>query len=166
MRRSFEVEEWNISIRWSLRRQPIDYEHGYDSYVLSGRLMLEVCHSTSGEPQSVNPYHYRRFCWHCLIIIWWSTTSFRSYWNQNFCLANPKLLAAAGPWHSYCAACMSPSWMTMAGPSAGSCQGVAQPKCRRPCRNSTKRSCLPWISTIGSLQLQERYHNTMTEASP
>ena len=34
-----------------------------------------------------------------------------------------------------------------------------------PRRNSTKRSCLPWISTNGSLQLRERYHNTMTEAS-
>ena len=38
-----------------------------------------------------------------LIIVWWSSTSFRSHLNQNFCLANPKLprlLAAAGPWCS------------------------------------------------------------------
>ena len=56
LRRSFKVEEWNVSIRWSLLGQPIDYEHGDDSYVLSGGLMLEGCHSTSGEPHSINPH--------------------------------------------------------------------------------------------------------------
>ena len=55
--------------------------------------------------------------------------------------------------------------MNMAGPAMGGGQGVAQPECRGPCRNSAKRSFLPWISTNGSLQLREWYHNTMTEAS-
>ena len=68
-------------------------------------------------------------------------------------------------WYSQCAACMAPSCVNMAGPAAGGCQGVAQPECRGPCRNSAKRSCLPWISTNGSLWLGERYHNTTTEAS-
>ena len=45
MQRSFKVEEWNVSIRWSLLGHPIDNEHGDDSYVLSGGLMLEECHS-------------------------------------------------------------------------------------------------------------------------
>ena len=76
-----------------------------------------------------------------------------------------RLLTAAGPWYSQCAACMAPSCVNMAGPAAGGCQGVARPECRGPCRNSAKRSCLPWISTNGSLQIGERYHNTMTEAS-
>ena len=43
---------------------------------------------------------------------------------------------------------------------------MAQLECRGPCRNSAKQSYLPWISTNGSLQIRERYHNTMTEASP
>ena len=45
MQRSFQVEEWNVSIRWSLLGHPIDYEHGDDIYVLNGGLMLEGCHS-------------------------------------------------------------------------------------------------------------------------
>ena len=46
----------------------------------------------SGEPQNVNPPHYGRKCWRSLIIVWWSTTSFRGHSNQNFSyLANPKL---------------------------------------------------------------------------
>ena len=138
-------------------------------HVLSGGLLLRGCPSTSGEPQSVNSPHYGWWCWHCLIIVWRSTTSFRSDSNQNFCLVNPKLprlLAAAGPLYSQCAAYMAPSCMNMAGPAAGCCQGVAQPECRGPRRNSAKRSYLPWISTSGSLQLRERYHNIMTEASP
>ena len=53
MQRSFNGEEWNANIRINLIGQPIDYEHGDDSYVLSGGLMLEGCHSTSGEPESV-----------------------------------------------------------------------------------------------------------------
>ena len=48
----------------------------------SSGLTLEGCHSTSSEPQSVIPHHYGRWCLHCLIIVWWSTTSFRSYSNQ------------------------------------------------------------------------------------
>ena len=42
MQRSFKVEELNVS----LLGQPIDYKHDDDSYVLSGGLMLEGCHST------------------------------------------------------------------------------------------------------------------------
>ena len=102
-----KFEEWKVSIRLSLLGQPIDYEHDDDSCVLSGGLMLDGCHSTSGEPQSANPPHYGRWCWDCLIIVWWSTTRFRSDSNQNFFLANPKLpqlLGAAGPWYSQCAA--------------------------------------------------------------
>ena len=103
-----------------------------------------------------------------VLVIWWCTTNFRSHSKQNFCLANPKLprlLLAAGPWYSQRAACIAPSFMTMAGPATGGCQGVAKPECRGPCQNSAKGSCLPWISTNGSLQLWERYDNTMTEAS-
>ena len=37
---------------------------------------------------------------------------------------------------------------------------VAQPEFRGPRRSTAKRLYLPWISTNGSLQLQERYHNT------
>ena len=113
---------------------------------------------SSSEPQSVNPQRYGRSCWHCLIIVWWSTTSFRSHSNQNFCLASPKFpwfLAAAGPRYSQCAGCMEPSCMNMAGPATGGCQGVAQPDCRGSRRNSAKRSYLPWISTNGSLQLRK-----------
>ena len=126
---AFKVEELNVSIRWSLLGQPTDYEHGDDSYVLSGGLMIEGCHSTSGEPQIVNPPHYERECWYCLISVWWSTTSFRSHSNQNFCLANPKLprlLAAT-------------SCMNMAGPAVGCCEGVAHPECLGSRRNSAKR---------------------------
>ena len=36
MQRFFKVEEWNVSIRWSLLVPPTDYEHGDDSCVLSG----------------------------------------------------------------------------------------------------------------------------------
>ena len=32
MRWYFKVEEWKVSIRWNLLGQPIDYEHGDDSY--------------------------------------------------------------------------------------------------------------------------------------
>ena len=88
--------------------------------------------------------------WYCLIIVWWSTTRFQSHSNQNFCLANPKLpglLATAGHWYSQCVACMSPSCMNMAGPATCGCQGVAQPDCWGPRRNSAKLSCLPCIWT-------------------
>ena len=91
----FKSEEWKVSIRWSLLR------HGDDSW-----LMLNGCHSTSSEPQSANPPHYWRWCWDCLIIVWWSTTRFWSDSNQNFCLANskPQFLGPAGPWYSQCEA--------------------------------------------------------------
>ena len=46
------TEERNVSIRRSLLGHPIDYELDDDSYVSSGGLMLEGCHSTSGEPQT------------------------------------------------------------------------------------------------------------------
>ena len=102
--------------------------------------MLEGWHSTSGEPQSVNPLqHYGWWCWDCFIIAWWSTARLQSDSNQNFCLANPKflpLLSAAGPWYSQCAA-VAPSCMTMAGNAAGGCRGVAQPECRGHRQNST-----------------------------
>ena len=111
MQKSFKVEEWNVSIRWSFLGQPIDCEHGDGSYVLSGGLMLGGCPSTSGERQSVNPPHYGWWGWHCLIIVWWSTTSFRSDSNQNLCLANPELSLLSNyivskivghPWISAC----------------------------------------------------------------
>ena len=133
--RSFNVEELNVSFRWTLVGQPKDYKHGDDSYVLSSGLMLDGCHSTSGEPQSANPPHHGRWCWDRLIIARWCTTSLRSDSNQNFCLAYPKLprlLAAAGPWSSQCAACMAPSCMNIAGPAAGGCQGLTQPECWGP----------------------------------
>ena len=41
MQKSFKSEEWNVSIRISLIRQPINYKHGDDSYALSDGLMLE-----------------------------------------------------------------------------------------------------------------------------
>ena len=71
--------------------------------------MFEGCPSITGEPQSVNPPHYGRWWLDCLIIIWWSTTCFRSDSNQNFCLANPilpRLLCAA----SQIAKFMGPTW--------------------------------------------------------
>ena len=90
--------------------------------------MLEGCHSTYGEPQSINPPHYRRRCWDCLITVRCSTTTFRSDSNQNFCLAmqskTSTVLAATGPWYSQCATCMAPSCMNMAGHEAGGCQGI------------------------------------------
>ena len=73
----------------------------------------------------------------------------------------PRFLSAAGPWYSQCSPCMAPSCMIMAGPATGGYQGVAQLECRGPRWNSAKRSCLPWISTNGSLQLRQRYRNTM-----
>ena len=69
--------------------------------------MLKGYPSTPREPQSVNPPHYWWWCWDCLIIVWWSTTHFRSDLNQKFCLANPKLpqlLGVAGPLCSQCTA--------------------------------------------------------------
>ena len=45
MQMSFKFEEWNVCIRWSLGKQPIDYEYGDDSFILSGGLMLEGSHS-------------------------------------------------------------------------------------------------------------------------
>ena len=67
MQISFKVEEWNVSIRIRLIGQPIAYEHGDDSYVLIGGLMLEGCPSTSGQHQSVNPPHNGWWCWDCLM---------------------------------------------------------------------------------------------------
>ena len=68
----FKVEEPNISIRKSHLEPPINYGQDDDSGVLSGGSMLEGCHSTTGEPQSVNPPHYVWWCWDCLVIVWWA----------------------------------------------------------------------------------------------
>ena len=143
----------------------IDYRHDDDSYILCSRDLIYIRWTSKHKSATLRMIV---LVWYCLIIVWWSTTRFRSHSNQNFWLANPKLprlLDAAGHWYSLCAACMSPSCMNMAGPAACGCQGVAQPDCRGPRRNSAKRSCLPWISTNGSLQWRERYHNTMTAVS-
>ena len=130
----FKFEESKVSILLRLLGQPIDYEHDIDSCVLSGGLMLDGCHSTSSEPQSANPPHYGRWCWYCLIIVWWSTTRFRSDSNQNFCLANPKTSTASRRSRSlvFAVCSVAPSCKKMAGPAAGGCQSVAQSKCREP----------------------------------
>ena len=95
MQRSFEVEEWKISFRWSHLGQLINHKHGDHSYVSSGGLMLDGCHSTSGEPQSANPPHNGWWCWDRLIIVWWSTINLRPDSNQTFWLANPKTSTAS-----------------------------------------------------------------------
>ena len=38
--------------------EPMNYEDGDGSYVLSGGSMLYGCHPKSGESQSINPTHY------------------------------------------------------------------------------------------------------------
>ena len=66
------------------------------------RFQISIRWSLLGHP----PHHWW-WCWDCLIIVWWSTTHFRSDLNQKFCLANPKLpqlLGAAGPLCSQCTA--------------------------------------------------------------
>ena len=45
MQTSFKVEEWDVSILWSLRGHPIYYEHGDGSYVSYGGLVLKGCDS-------------------------------------------------------------------------------------------------------------------------
>ena len=47
----------------------------------------------------------------------------------------------------------------MACPATGGCQGVAQPECRGPRRNSAKRSYLPRISKNVCLQLRKMYQD-------
>ena len=70
---------------------------------------------------NVNPPHYGRWCWDCLIDVRCSTTSFRSDSNQNYCFAmqskTSTMLAPAGPWYSQCAMCIAPSCMNIAGPA-------------------------------------------------
>ena len=87
--RGYEKSSFRPSKFRAAFKYPIGYEHGDDNYVLRSGLMLEGWYSQPVN-LSVNPPHYGRWCWHCLIIVWWRTTNFRSHSNQNFCLANPK----------------------------------------------------------------------------
>ena len=126
MQKCFKVEERNVSIRWSLLGQPVDYENGEDSYALSGGLMLEGCHSISGEPQNVNPPHYGRWFWHCLSFDKHYKFSIR--FKSELPLGQSKTSTASRHRRSLvfavCGMCMAPSCMDMAGPAAGGCQGV------------------------------------------
>ena len=140
----------NINIRLILLEQPINYEHDEDTCAFS-RSMPEGCHSTSREPQIVNPLYYGWWCWDYLMFGWWSTTRFQSNSNQNFCLANakfPRFLGAAGPWHLQCVAWLHCAWRWLVLQ-----QGVIEVWHSRsvkdlPHQISDKHSCFPGSRSV------------------
>ena len=162
---SFQVEEWHVSIRWSLLRHPIDYEHGDDIYVLSGGLMLEGCES---HPVNLNA-EIRHISDDSVGIVWLSFDEALQVFDHIQIITSAWPIQNShgfSPQHALGIRSPRRAWLHRAWTWLVLQRVVAKVwHSQGPRRNSTKRSCLLWISTNGSLQFRERCHYAMTEAS-